>query len=289
MIYLLLSISLIFPKTFHTEIGQCTMEIYDGKIKNIPELIDIIKNEAKILVTNLGQVKQKPFSIHITNDLSKFNKMAGPVPEWGIAIAKNKVNKIIMQSPNLARISYSKFKKVLKHELNHIYIFQMPRYETIPSWFKEGLAMYYSNEFSISHKIEISNFLWKQKIVPLTKLQTINKYDNITLQYAESAAAIESLIYYYGENIIIKIFNNLHLNQTFELALENAINTPYINFQNNFQLFLNENYKWVFLLKSGKHFFVILPFMLIFGFYYKSYKNKKILKLWQLEEELDNY
>ena len=56
----------------------------------------------------------------------------------------------------------------------------------------------------------------------------------------------------------------------------------------NFQSFLNENYKWVFLLRSGKHFFVILPFMLIFGFYYKSYKNKKILKLWELEEELDN-
>ena len=64
MIYLLLSISLIFSKTFHTEIGQCTMEIYDGKIINIPELIGIIKSEAKTLVSDLGQVKQKPFSIH---------------------------------------------------------------------------------------------------------------------------------------------------------------------------------------------------------------------------------
>ena len=288
MIYLLLSISLIFSKTFHTEIGQCTMEIYDGKIKNISELIDIIKSEAKTLVADLGQVKQKPFSIYITNDLNKFNKIAGPVPEWGIAVAKNKFNKIIMQSPNVAQISYSKFKKVLKHELNHIYIFQTPKYETIPSWFKEGIAMYYSNEFSISHKLEISNFLWKNKIIPLTKLQTINKHGNITLQYAESAAAIESLIYYYGENIIIEIFNNLHLNQTFELALENAIKETYIDFQINFQSFLNENYKWVFLLRSGKHFFVILPFLLIFGFYYKSYKNKKTLKLWELEEESDN-
>jgi len=288
MIYLLLSISLIFSKTFHTEIGQCTMEVYDGKIKNIPELIDIIKSEAKTLVADLGQVKQKPFSIHITNDLNKFNKIAGPVPEWGIAVAKNKFNKIIMQSPNVAQISYSKFKKVLKHELNHIYIFQTPKHKTIPSWFKEGIAMYYSNEFSISHKLEISNFLWKNKIVPLTKLQTINNHGNITLQYAESAAAIESLIYYYGENIIIEIFNNLHLNQTFELALENAIKETYIDFQINFQSFLNENYKWVFLLRSGKHFFVILPFLLIFGFYYKSYKNKKTLKLWELEEELDN-
>ena len=288
MIYLLLLISLTFSTTFHTQIGKCTMEIYDGKINNIPELIDIIKSETKILVSDLGQVTQKPFSIHITNDLNKFNEIAGPVPEWGIAVAKNKSNKIIMQSPNVAKISYSKFKKVLKHELNHIYIFQIPQYETIPSWFKEGIAMYYSNEFSILHKIELSHFLWKKKIVPLIKLKNINKHGNITLQYAESAAAIESLIYYYGENVIIKIFNNLHLNQNFELALENAINKTYIDFQINYHSFLTDNYKWVFLLRSGKHFFVILPFILIFGFYYKSYKNKKILKLWELEEKLDN-
>ena len=34
--------------------------------------------------------------------------------------------------------------------------------------------------------------------------------------------------------------------------------------------------------------YVILPFILIIGFYYKYFKNKKILKLWELEEELEN-
>ena len=86
--YFLLSISLIFPNTFQTSLGQCTMEIYDGKIKNIPELIDIITNETNKLITELGEIQKEPFSIHITNSLKKFNSITGPVPEWGIAIAK---------------------------------------------------------------------------------------------------------------------------------------------------------------------------------------------------------
>ena len=93
---------------------------------------------------------------------------------------------------------------------------------------------------------------------------------------------------FFLKNIIIEIFENLHLNQNFELALINAINEDYVDFQIKFNTFLNENYKWIFLLKAGKHIYVILPFILIIGFYYKYFKNKKILKLWELEEELEN-
>ena len=288
--YFLLLISLIFPNTFQTSLGQCTLKIYDGKIKNIPELIDIINNETNKLTRELGIIQQDSFSIHITNSLKKFNSIAGSAPAWSIAIAKNTPNKIIMKTPNVAKISYSHFLKVLKHELNHIYMFQLNKYSTIPSWFKEGIAMHFSKEFSLLHKIEISHYAWKKNLVPLIKLNKINKKNNknITLQYAESAAAIECLIFYYGKNIIIEIFKNLHLNQDFELALENAINEDYVDFQIKFSSFLNENYKWIFLLKAGKHIYVILPFILIIGFYYKYFKNKKILKLWELEEELEN-
>ena len=30
-----------------------------------------------------------------------------------------------------------------------------------------------------------------------------------------------------------------------------------------------------------------MPFLLIIGFYIKSYKNRKIMKQWELEEELE--
>ena len=41
--FLSLSFSLIFGDVFQTALGKCKMEIYDGQINDIPELVEIIK------------------------------------------------------------------------------------------------------------------------------------------------------------------------------------------------------------------------------------------------------
>ena len=98
-------------------------------------------------------------------------------------------------------------KEVIVHELSHIYMFRIPGYSTLPSWFKEGMAMRSSNEFSLLHKIEISRFIWKKQIIPLLRLKNFRAYsrEKVRLAYGESAAAIEALKFYYGEDILINI------------------------------------------------------------------------------------
>ena len=141
----------VFPTTF----GECNLEIFKEEINEIPELVDIIKYETKRLTNQLGPIDKHPFSIYIINNKNEFIEKAGTIPEWGIAVAKMDPDRIIMQSTSLANISYKRMKKILIHELNHIYMFRLPNYQTIPSWFKEGMAMTYSNEFTISFNILI--------------------------------------------------------------------------------------------------------------------------------------
>ena len=95
-------------------------------------------------------------------------------------------------------------KEVIIHELNHIYLYRIPKHYSMPSWFKEGMAMRSSREFSLLHKIEISKSLWQNQTLPLTRLQNFNTYSEgrVKLAYGESAAAVEALEYYYGEDII---------------------------------------------------------------------------------------
>ena len=211
--------------TFLTTFGECTLEIYRGRVDDTPEFVHIIQNETENLTQKFGQIYKQPFSIYITADMKDFNeKSKGPIPEWGIAVAKMNPDRIIIKSPGIANISFTRMQEVLIHELNHIYMFRIPRYSTIPSWFKEGMAMLSSNEFSLLHKIEISQFIWKKQIIPLSRLQNIGSYsqNKIKLFYSESAAAIEALEFYYGEDVLINIITNLHNAQNFEDALEGA-------------------------------------------------------------------
>ena len=181
-------------------------------------------------------------------------------------------------------------KEVLVHELNHIYMFRIPNYYTMPSWFKEGVAMRSSNEFSLLHKIEISKSNWQKQTIPLKRLQNIGIYSGgrVKLAYGESAAAVEALEYYYGEDILSTILKEMRLGFDFQQALQSSINQDFLDFQIKFEIYLENNFNWVFLLRATKFVYVILPIILIIGFIYHRHRGKKITKQWEIEEHLEN-
>ncbi len=283
--------TLAFSDTFSTALGECTLEIYGGRVEDIPEIVQLLKDESVILVEELGEVTLRTYSIYITSNMDDFyEKSKGPVPEWGIAVAKLNPDRAILKSPGIANISFTRMKEVIIHELNHIYMFRIPNYYSMPSWFKEGMAMAGSNEFSLLHKIEISKAYWQNQTIPLQRLRnmSIHNKGKIKLAYGESAAAIEALQYYYGEDTPLNILDEMRLGMEFSEALEATINEEYIECQIKFEIYLEENYNWVFLLRSAKYLYVIMPVILVLGFLYRTHRNKLKLKQWEIEEELEN-
>jgi len=288
---LLLFFCPIIADTFSTAFGECTLEIYDGQVDDISEFVQLIQDETINLTQEFGQVQSLPFSVYITSNMKDFNKKTkGPVPEWGIAVAKMNPDRIIMKAPGIANISFTRMKEVMIHELNHIYMFRIPGYNTLPSWFKEGMAMKNSNEFSLLHKIEISRYIWKKQTIPLLRLRNINQYsiDKVKLAYGESAAAVEALGSYYGEDILVDIITNLHQTKDFIETLEIITGEEFVDFQIKFEQYLEANFKWIFLLQSSKYIYIILPLVLVLGYFYRYHRSKKTLKKWELEEELEN-
>ena len=291
LFFLICFICLTMADTYPTAMGECTLEIYGGNVTDIPEIVELIQSEADKLVQKYGEVITRPYSIYITSNMNDFyEKSKGPVPEWGIAVAKLNPDRAILKSPGIANISFTRMKEVIVHELNHIYMFRIPNYYSMPSWFKEGMAMAVSKEFSLLHKIEISKAYWQKQTIPLQRLQTMGTHTKgkIKLAYGESAAAIEALQYFYGENTPLNILDAMRNEKEFIDALESTINEEYIEFQINFEIYLEENYNWVFLLRSTNYLYVILPIILVLGFIYRNYRNKLKLKQWEIKEELDN-
>ena len=289
LFFLICFICLTMADTFPTAMGKCTLEIYGGNVTDIPEIVELIQFEADQLVQNFGEVITRPYSVYITSNMNDFYKKSkGPVPEWGIAVAKLNPDRAILKSPGIANISFTRMKEVIIHELNHIYMFRIPNYYSMPSWFKEGMAMAVSKEFSLLHKIEISKAYWQKQTIPLQRLQNMGTHTKgkIKLAYGESAAAIEALQYYYGEDTPLHILDAMRNGEEFIAALESTINEEYIEFQINFEIYLEENYNWVFLLRSTNYLYVILPIILVLGFLYRNHRNKLKLKQWKIEEEL---
>ena len=143
-----------------------------------------------------------------------------------------------------------------------------------------------ANEFSLLHKIEISKAYWQKQIIPLNGLRHISRFNRgkVKLGYAESAAAIEALAYYYGDGVLVSVLTAMRTGKEFPEALETAIGEELIDFQIKFEIYLEKNFNLLIFLKASKYIFVILPFILVGGFIYKKYKNKEILERWEAEE-----
>jgi len=282
--------SIISAKEINTVWGPCNIEIYAGRIDGIDSIKDKIITDTESMVNKWGPVTVKPFSIYITHSKKDFYaKAKGPVPEWGIAVAKRNPDRIIIQAPHVSGITFSRLLEVISHELNHVYLNRVKESYTIPAWYKEGMAMRQAEEFTMRHRLEISKAKWKKQLFYFNDLEGFNRVQktNATLAYAQSAAMVYAMEYFYGENIHSTLINTMQMGTPFWNALEKITGDNRIDVQIYMEKFIEDNYNWMFLVNISKSIFIILPFILIVGFLYKKKRNRLIIDAWETEELLE--
>ena len=290
-ILIILFFNLVMSETnvFNTKLGTCTLKIDDNSLKKSKLIQEFIINEVDNMIKKWGIVKQNPFLIYIASNEKDFYTLTkGKVPEWGIAVAQKNPDCIVIKSPYLSGISFSKLLQVASHELNHIYLNRLPKYFSIPSWYKEGLAMKQANEFNMSHRFKISFAKWNNKLFKINDLKSFHKIktSDVTLAYAQSAAIIYALENNYNENFHELIINLMHKGYFFWDAIEKVANMDRNDLLIKLDSFINKNYNWMFLVNISKSIFVVMPFLLILGYLLKLKKNKKTLLNWEFEESL---
>jgi hypothetical protein len=180
--------------------------------------------------------------------------------------------------------------KILVHELNHIYLNNLLQSYTVPSWFKEGMAVDEAGEFSINHIILFSTAKWNGKLFRIDELSTfraVNK-NNSTLAYAQSYLMFNALEDSYGTDIYSNIIKKMMQGKTFWDTLFDITGDDEYSIKGNIEIFLDEKYSWMFLFNKYNLIFTFLPIILIFGYIYKRYKNKKLLRKWELEDLLED-
>ncbi|MBC8312182.1 MAG: hypothetical protein H8E72_07735 [Candidatus Marinimicrobia bacterium] len=289
-IILFLLSSMISAKQINTVWGPCNIEIYGGSIDGIDSIQEKILSDTQTMVNEWGAVTVRPFSLYITySEKDFYAKAKGPVPEWGIAVAKRNPDRIIIQAPHVSGISFSRLLEVVSHELNHIYLNRVKQSYSIPSWYKEGMAMRQADEFSMRHRLEISKAKWKNQLFYFNDLEGFNRVrkSNATLAYAQSAAMVYAMEYFYGDDIHSSLISAMQSGISFWNAMEKITGDSRIDVQIYMEIFIEDNYNWMFLANASKSIFVILPFILIGGFLYKRRRSKRIMDAWETEELLE--
>tara|TARA_B100001750_G_C15384727_1_gene534295 strand:+ start:79 stop:987 length:909 start_codon:yes stop_codon:yes gene_type:complete len=286
IIFIFIFNALVASTQFDTVWGKCNL------INNQNILSDsIVQKIILSKISNLNNQFKKPiikkkFSVFIDDGNMKINNKHW---HWSLGITYSSPEKIIIKDPSFAHISINRFEQVLLHELNHIMMNRIDFHKSIPRWFKEGFALYFSDEISLNHKLQISKHLYDATLFNLESLDTFSNFDKqrFNLAYAQSAVYVLSIQKLFGDNTLQNIYNGLYSGKTFNDSFYDAT-TKNINEYNQLAYpYIKNKYKWYKLITLPNQLFSFLPLLLIVGFILRSIQNKKIKEKWELEEKLE--
>ena len=251
--------------------------------------INTIKSHTEDLFSKYGSVETVSFKVYITDQDDEFKSLTSKnIPTWAIGVAKG--NRIVIKSPKKKSMTYNNFKKILQHEISHLYLSQINN--KFPLWFNEGFSMYNAHEFNINRKINISWNLLLKRIVNLNQLKdflSLSKSKSY-LYYSQSGASIEAMIFYYGNDILYNILFYTKQNNNFSQAFFRATGGDTIDeFSVKYTSYLNNHFRFLFIYQFQKIIFFLIPFLLLLIWFYKRKNNKKIMKLWKIEDQLQDF
>ena len=247
-----------------------------------------IKSHTANLFSTYGYVDTVSFLVYITDKDDEFKSLTSQnIPAWVVGVAKG--NKIVIKSPKQKSMTYDNFNKILKHEISHLYLSQINN--KFPSWFNEGFAMYTAHEFDISRKINISWNLLFKRIVNLNQLKSFlsASKSQAYLYYSQSGASIDAMIFHYGHDILGSILFYIKQNNNFNQAFLKATGGDTIDkFSVKYISYLNNHFRFLFIYQFQKIVFFLIPFLLLLVWFYKKKKTKKMMKLWEIEDQLED-
>jgi hypothetical protein len=183
-----------------------TLKLSKIKDEFIDNLFEECMNELKDFF-KINWTKNRP-SIILFEDRETLDELKGSKTDnWNVGFATN--NKIYLlnrenyEKESCHKYSDEEYKKLLKHELVHLYYDIFSRGAHYPRWFDEGLAVFLSGQLGNKNLEKFEKFLdYFEK-----------RGDNL---YTEGGFAIKILIENFGQEKIFELIKNISSLQTEE-------------------------------------------------------------------------
>ena len=282
--FFILFFSIFFCSSLHnSNWGNYEIDNNSLNIKN-KEIENVVNNQIEYINSLFPNVNNNSkFKITITDYDSK-QKLSNTW-EWSLGFIRG--HQIIIKDPANTHISKNRFIKVLRHEINHLYLNKLNNKE-IPRWFQEGFAMKYAKQNHISYKLNVANELSNKDLFNINHLD--EKFNStrtmFDFAYGYSLVIIDCIPIFYDKSTINTIINNLKNGNNFEDSFSNATFSNLDEFNKNLLDYIDRKYRWLNLIKFPNFILVFAPFLLFIGFIFKRLNNQKILEKWEIEEEL---
>jgi Peptidase MA superfamily len=235
-----------------------------------------------------------PVSIIIAGSSEDFEAYSNSsFPTWTGATYLSSRDIILLKNPRWANQEID-FQREFSHELSHLYFNKRFGESEIPLWYNEGLAEYLSvGSINLHSGLVLSNAIWAKSILPFGRIDSLLSFSKqkAELAYVQSLSAVIFLFDRLADRENLNHFHQTIVEKGWANALQQDIGMDLVDFEIAWYRYVDHKYRWLFILNVENLIWVALLLILMIGMYLVRYRNKRILKKWEYEEQvhgLDN-
>ncbi len=202
-------------------------------------------------------------------------RFGGRLPDWGIGTATSDGKLIALdcqRRPGAGR----NIEELFLHELTHALVFQATEGAWLPTWFHEGVALWYSGEWKFLDTVAV---VLNGGLPPLWKLggpfpATAAWADQA---YRTSLLAVEALRDDYGPDIVARLVEGARRTGDFDTAFAQVTGEPTDLFADRFAGKMKLRFGWLFTLTRWPGLFVLLALLFAAAAIARLIRNRRRL------------
>lgn len=241
------------------------------------------------MIDRFGFVPDKKIELWICDSEKQFRSTVNaPIQDWAVGCAYPLLGRIVIQNPTFIEKQHFELSRILQHEIVHVILgFSVGNnLRNIPLWFNEGLAICFSEEWSISKHWLMLGSVVTQRIIPLENLSNTfpKRSHNAQLAYTESHSAVSVMIDEYGWENIREVIREVAEGKNFDQAFFNVTSVKLDDFEKKWRRSLKQRYKWISILSSSMLLWLSISVTFIWAYLkYRKITHSKIEE-WEQEE-----
>ncbi len=254
-----------------------------------PRYAEQIEAAYEELSSNLGLQLAGTTDLFLCPTEELFNELTGNlVPHWGEGVADPIHNLIVLKSPELTG-NRQRFPRLVRHELIHILVGRAVRSpQSVPKWFSEGVAMFFSRDEEFASGKAISKALLSDSVIPLDEIDDVLRFHSAKarLAYEESYSFTAFIEEQLGKGSLLRLIRELRQRPNFSEAFAQALGVHLFDLEFEWMQYVAKKYRWRFFLDFETFLWIFVLFLFILVVIRIRFRNRAVMKRWDEEEGL---
>ncbi len=279
--------------SIETVLGLCDLWLPpDYSSADAEYVAGAVSDFSRVLTDRLGPTAQWAYEVVLVDNRHQFEYWTGrQAPEWIHALAMQSPPRLVLLvSANATTAGRKNLERTLLHELTHAYLHRLQSpgvRRNLPGWLHEGIAVQMSGGMERGMRQTVLYARWLGQLQPLGALTTIRHKTarSSELAYGQSALAVELIVEDHGDAGLRKLLNNLRGGAPFELAFEQSLGVPWLQFADRYQVWIRRRNNLLLALSDPNIIFMLLPLLLVAAYLVTRARGRRRKAEWERMEK----